>query len=382
MGATFSLGRLAGIRIGVHWSVLVIFVLLAAGLAEGRLPAAHPGSSGWLYWIVGLGAAAVFLLSLLAHEISHAVVARRNGVDADEITLWLLGGVARLRSEAPRPGAELRIAGVGPLVSLVLGVLFAILAGGFGGLYGYGLFVEALAWLAAINILLALFNVLPAAPLDGGRLLRAAVWKWTGDPLRATMVATSAGRILGWLLIVAGLYLLFLGASFSGIWLAIIGWFLIAAATVEGGQAKMRELFAGVPVRRAMTPDPLTVPADATVAEFLDEPTLRYQHSAFPVTADGDVPVGLVTVHRAGAVPSGERHTTTLESVMTPLDELTTAGPDDPLSRVLPDLASSPVRRILVVQDGRLVGIVSSSDISRITTWLTSAAPWQGRTRP
>ncbi|WP_461087426.1 site-2 protease family protein [Streptomyces deserti] len=370
---------MAGIRVGVHWSVLVIFVLLAAGLAEGRLPDAHPGRSGWLYWAVGLIAAAVFLLSLLAHEISHALVARRNGVPVEDITLWLLGGVARLRSEAPQPGAELRIAGVGPLVSLLLGVLFAGLAGVFGAVYGYGLFVEALTWLAGINILLALFNVLPAAPLDGGRLLRAAVWRWTGDPLRATMVATAAGRILGWVFVAAGLYLLLLGASFSGIWLAIIGWFMIAAATAEGGQAKMRELFAGVPVRQAMTRDPLTVPAPATVAEFLAEPTLRYRHSAFPVTGDTGEPVGLVTVHQAGAVPAAERDTTTLASVMTPVDELITLAPDDPLVNLLPDLMASPVRRALVVENGRLAGIVSSSDINRITTWLTSGTREQPR---
>jgi Zn-dependent protease/CBS domain-containing protein len=311
--------------------------------------------------------------------MSHAIVARRNGVDIDSITLWLLGGAARLKSEAPNPGAELRIAGVGPLVSLVLGVLFAALAGLIGALVGPGLAVEAVAWLAAINILLAVFNALPAAPLDGGRLLRAAVWWRTGNRLRATVVATAAGRVLGWVLVGLGLYLLLAGAGFSGIWLAIIGWFLIAAATVEGGQAKMRELLAGVPVRQAMSPDPDTAPASVTVAEFLEGPLFRYRHSAFPVTGTGDTPMGLVTLHRAQEIPAVERGSTTLADAMLPMDEIPTAAPDDPLAQLLPALESSPARRALVLEQGKLVGIVSSSDISRITSWLTSFTPWTTR---
>jgi Zn-dependent protease len=172
--ATLRLGRIAGIRVGVHWSVLVIFVIIAVGLAEGRLPEAHPGRPPWQYWAAGILAAVVFFASLLAHEIAHAVVARHSGVEADDITLWLLGGTARLKEEAPSPGAELRIAGVGPLVSLVLGVAFAAVAGALRAAGSSGLTVEAVAWLAGINLTLAVFNALPAAPLDGGRLLRDA----------------------------------------------------------------------------------------------------------------------------------------------------------------------------------------------------------------
>ncbi|MBQ0986447.1 site-2 protease family protein [Streptomyces sp. F63] len=379
MGQTFSLGRLAGIRIGVNWSVLVILALLTLGLAEGRLPEAHPGDPAWLYWTVGLVTAAVFLLSLLAHEISHALVARRHGVKADSITLWLLGGVARLRSEAPDPRAELRIAGSGPLVSLLLGALFAGLAALIGAAAGPGLAAEALAWLAGINILLALFNVLPAAPLDGGRLLRAVVWRRTGDPLRATAVASAAGRVLGWGLVALGLYLVLLGAGFGGVWLVLIGWFLVAAATVEGGQARLRELLSGVSVREAMSPDPVTAPGSATVEDLLESPAFRYRHSAFPVVGDDGRPVGLVTLHDARAVPAGKRGTTRLAEVMLPVEELPTAGPGDPLAPLLPLLEAGPARRALVMENGRLAGIVSSSDISRITAWLTSGTPWSPR---
>ena len=380
MRATFSLGRVAGIRVGVHWSVLVIFVVILLGLAEGRFPEAHPDRPAWQYWFASVVTAMVFLLSLLAHEVSHALVARRNGVSVDDITLWLLGGVARLKSEASTPGAELRIAGVGPLVSLVLGVLFALAAGLLAGLYDAGLVVEALAWLAGINILLAVFNALPAAPLDGGRLLRAMVWWKTGSQLRATAVATAAGRMLGWALIGVGLYLVLVGAVFSGIWLVVIGWFIISMATVEGGQARLRELLGGIPVSEAMTPDPVTVRSTATVSEFLTEPRFRFRHSAFPVVDNENIAVGLVTLKGADAVPEAERAATAVTRAMVPVDDLPTPHPDDPLARLVPELQGGSVHRALVLEGSRLVGIVTSSDISRVTSWLSSSSTWRGRT--
>ncbi|MGV4983202.1 site-2 protease family protein [Streptomyces sp. NRAIS4] len=375
MGPTLSLGRLAGIRIRAHWSVLVIFVLIVVGLAADRLPHAHPGRPGWLYVVVGLATAVVFLLSLLAHELAHAIVARRNGVDSDDITLWLLGGAARLRSEAPTPAAELRIAGIGPLVSLALGVVFGLLTILCDRVRGPGLLVEALGWLAGINVLLAVFNALPAAPLDGGRLLRALVWRRTGSRLRATEVATTAGRGLGWLLIAAGVYLVFAGAAADGAWLMLIGWFMAAMATAEGGQAKMRELLGSVPVRRAMTPDPTTVPAATTIQEFLSGPSWVYRHSAFPVTDPAGLPLGLISVGKAGEVTLDERERTTVTNVMVPLDALPTARPDDRLIDLLPAVQAAAAHRALVLSGERLVGILTQSDISRVTNWLTSAPP-------
>ncbi|WP_165986470.1 site-2 protease family protein [Streptomyces sp. YIM 98790] len=380
MRATLTLGRLAGVRVGVHWSVLVIVLLLTAGLA-GRFPEVYPGRPAWAYWAVGVAAALTFMVSLLAHEISHALVARRNGVQADEITLWLLGGVARLRSEAPSPGAELRIAGVGPLVSLLAAVAFGLAAGVTAAADGSELVVEALAWLSGINLLLAVFNSLPAAPLDGGRLLRAVVWRVTGSPLRATAVATAAGRVLGWLLVAVGLFLAFGGAVLSGFWLAIIGLFLIAAATAEGGQARLREVLSGVAVRQAMTPDPTVVPESLSVGEFLADPRYRYRHSAFPVVDEEGRPAGLVTVRDAAAVPDDAARDTSLGSVMIPVERIPTPAPDDALAGLLPALEESPAHRALVLEEGRPVGIVTTSDISRITSWLTSMGSWGNRSR-
>ncbi|MEV7680085.1 site-2 protease family protein [Streptomyces sp. NPDC088341] len=373
MRATFSLGRIAGVRIGVHWSVLVIFVLIALGLAEGRFPQVYPGHAVGLYWVAALITSLLFFASLLAHELAHAIVARHNGVQVDDIVLWLLGGVARLRSEASDPGAELRIAGVGPLVSLVLGGLFALctwllLVGDVPRLI-----VEAAAWLAAINVLLAVFNSIPAAPLDGGRLLRALLWWRTGDRLRATAGATAAGRVFGWLLVVAGFVLFIATRAFDGLWLALIGWFLITAATAEGRQAQVRGVLSGVPVRQAMTPDPVTAPAGLTVAGFLTDPRYRYRYSAFPVTdAAGDA-AGLITLERARHTPEDQRESATVKEVMLPLADVTTAGADDPLADLLPRMRPGAENRVLVLDGRRILGIVSSSDISRTVSRLIAA---------
>ena len=262
MRASFRLGRIAGVPVGVNWSVLVIFVLIAWALSASLFPSSYPGHSPVAYIAAGLAAAVVFFLGLLAHEVAHAVVAKRNGIEVEGITLWLFGGVAELKGEAKDPGAELRIAGVGPLVSLIIGVVFAAIAVAVAAAGGHGLLLGALAWLAGINVLLAIFNVLPAAPLDGGRLLRAAVWKFTGDRTKASVVAARAGWVLGVVLIGLGLWRFFTGAGFGGLWLALIGWFLLGAAGQEERAARMGDALRGIRVGDVMTPQPQTASGD------------------------------------------------------------------------------------------------------------------------
>ncbi|WP_314174287.1 site-2 protease family protein [Streptomyces winkii] len=375
MRATFVLGRAAGVRIGVHWSVLLIFALIAFGLAQGRLPATHPGNATVLYWVAGLFAAVVFFASLLAHELAHAIVARRNGIDVDDIVLWLLGGAARLKSEASNPAAELRIAGVGPLVSLLLGGVFALAAWLFHLASAPGLVVEVVGWLAAINVLLAVFNAVPAAPLDGGRLLRAFLWWRTGDRLKATAGATTAGRVFGWLLVLLGVVLFLGSGSFGGLWLSVVGWFLIAAATAEGRQAQLRGVLSGVPVRDAMTTGPVTAPSGLAVADFLSGPAYRYRHSAFPVVRDDGVPAGLLTLDGARRVPWDQAEQVTVDEAMIPLEKITVVGPQDSLADLLPTMEPGAQNRVLVADGGRLVGILTLSDVSRTVTWLMNFAP-------
>jgi Zn-dependent protease/CBS domain-containing protein len=364
MGQSFSLGRISGIQIGVNWSVLVIVALLAYGLAVGEFPAVAPGRPVAEYAVAAVVTAVAYMGSLLAHELAHSLVARRNGVAVQGITLWLLGGVSRLQGEVADPAAEVRIAGAGPLVSLLLGGAFLLAAWLVHAAGVQGVVVVALAWLGGINVLLAVFNVIPAAPLDGGRLLRAVLWRITGDRLKAALWSARSGQVFGWALVVIGGYLVLVGRDYSVLWFVLVGWFLISAATSESQQAVLQSRLRTVPVRQIMTRDPVTVPASATVAQFLTDYLPRHRHSAFPVV-DGGQTVGLVTVHRISQVPAGAQGSTTLGDAACPLADVARAMPDEPVSDVLPRLNACSDGRALVFTGDHLAGIISPTDISR-----------------
>jgi len=380
MQPTFSLGRISGIRIGVNWSVLFIVALLAYGLAAGQFPAEVPRHPVAEYIVAGVVTAVAYIGSLLVHELAHSLVARRNGIKVEDITLWLLGGVSRLEGEFPDPGAELRVAGAGPLASLLLGGLFLLLAWLVMTAGVRGLVVAALAWLGGINILLAVFNVIPAAPLDGGRLLRAVLWSITRDKLKAAIWSARAGQVFGWILTVVGIYLVLVARDYSWLWFVLLGWFLISAATSENQQAVLQSRLRTVPVREIMTANPVTVPASATVAQFLHDYLPWSRHAAFPVVADSQT-VGLVTVKRINQVPAGERGQTTLHDVACPLSEVARATPDESAADLLPGLNGCADGRALVFDDGHLAGIVSPSDISRALERLTRSPGGLGSPR-
>lgn len=362
---TVGLGRIAGVPVRLHWSVLVIMGLVAWALAGQAFPAAYPGHSGALYAAYGIAAAVVFLLCLFAHEAAHAVVARRHRVPVDSITLWLFGGVARLGGEATDPGAELRIAGVGPLVSAVLGAAFLALEAGLDAAGTTGPLLAALSWLAWINLLLAGFNLLPGAPLDGGRLLRAALWKWRGDRAWAAETASRAGRGLGTVLIAVGVAEVLLYDVVAGLWMALIGWFILSAAGTELQSTRVQTALEGVRVRDVMTPSPDTAPPGISVGELIDRYLFEHRHSTFPLV-DGGVPVGLVTLARVKAVPATERYRTPVGAIACPMADVPVTGPDEPLVALLPMLGRAPDGRALVLDDdGLLAGIVSPTDIAR-----------------
>lgn len=362
---SIPLGRIFGVRVGANWSVLVILALIAWLLATGTFQGATVAAS----WAAAVITALVFLLSLLAHEISHAVLARRNGVQVQGITLWLFGGVAQLEGEADTPGADLRIAGVGPLVSALLGGVF----------YGFfllvvnntdaGLLTGALWWLAIINVALAVFNLIPAAPLDGGRVLRSALWRRSGDRYRASITAAGAGRVFGIVLIGLGIVeFIVLPGVIGALWLALIGWFLINAAGAEQRQARHQQRLADVRVAEVMSPQPFTAPAWLTAEQFAEHYAMRYRFSAFPLVDRQGRFVGLVTLDRLRAVPRGERAGTRLADVADGAARIPTAGPGDGLGDLLPRMAAAPGRRAVVLDDDRrVVGIVAQTDVSRAT---------------
>ncbi|MEU7875904.1 site-2 protease family protein [Dactylosporangium sp. NPDC049140] len=364
MTASFRIGRVAGVEVGVNWSVLITFGLIAWLLAADRLPSGYPGRPGWAYIVAGLSTAIVFFVCLLAHEVSHAVLARRNGVEVEGITLWVFGGMARLRGKASSPGAEARIAGAGPLVSLLIGVGFATVAAALVAAGRHGLVLGTVSWLAGINLVLGAFNLLPAAPLDGGRLLRAGLWKWRGDRTWAAVAAARTGRAFGVLLIAFGFGQLLSGGLLGGLWLMLIGWFIVSAAAAEEQQAAVGSALAGLRVADVMTPQPATVPADLTVADFVDNYLRGVRHSTFPLV-EGTHPAGLITLGRIKQVSPQQRESTRLRDVACSLDEVAVASPDELIMDLLPRLGESNDGRALVVSDDDLVGIVSPSDVSR-----------------
>jgi Zn-dependent protease/CBS domain-containing protein len=376
--AALRLGSVRGIRIEANWSVAFIFVLIAFGLATLQFPAVNPHQGALVYAVAAILTAVVFFASLLAHELAHSLVALRYGLRVEKITLWIFGGVSQLSGDVPGPGAEVWIAGVGPLTSLVLGGIFLGAAGLFGGTHPAsasvpGVFETALAYLGVTNVALAVFNVIPAAPLDGGRLLRAIVWWRTGDRVKATVWASRSGQAFGWLFAAGGLYGFFVSRQWTWLWFAFIGWFLISAASAEAQQAVVTGQLRGIRVSQIMTPDPVTVPGSSTVGEFLDGHLFRARHQGFPVIQEGQGVTGLVTINRIREVPPDERDRTRLADIACPLADVATAAPDDPVADLLPRLTACADRRALVFRDGALAGIVSPSDIARMLDRIRAA---------
>jgi Zn-dependent protease/predicted transcriptional regulator len=361
MDSSFRLGRIAGIEVGVNWSWLVVFALITWSLASGVFPDQDPGLSDGTYLAMAVVAAVLFFASLLAHELGHAVTARREGMELDGITLWLFGGVARFKGMFPSAGAELRIALAGPAVSLLVGVACSLLA--------WALVLPAsvdgvLAWLGYVNLILLVFNLLPALPLDGGRVLRAALWRSRGDLAWATHVAAGIGRGFGYLLIGGGIFLFIVQGAFGGAWLAFIGWFLLGAAGSEQRSLAARQALAGLRVRDLMTPDPVTVSSGATLGQFMDEVAWQRRHTTYPVLEDGRV-VGLLAFGSVSSVPRGAWDERRVRDSMIGRDLVPELQPDAPAVDALQELSEAKVHRGLVLDGGRLVGIVSLADLAR-----------------
>ncbi|WP_091310537.1 site-2 protease family protein [Amycolatopsis tolypomycina] len=360
MNATFPLGRPAGIRVGAHWSVLLTMALLAWFLARSLLAEALPGRSPLVYWATGTVGAVVFLASLLVHELSHALVARHRGLAVDRVTLWLFGGSTELTDDAPTPRTAFAVAIAGPAASLLAGAGFlgtSLLLSGVAGV--------TLAWLGWTNLVLAAFNLLPGAPLDGGRVLQALVWWRTGDKRRAQVAAARSGRALGLALAALGLAWLLWSGSFAGLWLAGVGWFMSLSARAELAVGPARELLGRIRLGEIMTPDPVTAPGWFTVQGFVDQAASAPFRTYPVVTFDGR-PVGVVSLGMLARVPEQERATTRVENVCARPPACLEARPETPLTAVLGRIGARPGQDLaLVVSDGALVGVVGPGDVAR-----------------
>ncbi len=363
-GTSWRVGRIAGIEVRVDSSWVVIALLITYSMYL-RFSFLYKDLSTGAAVGIAILAAVLFFGSVLVHELAHALVSQARGIRVQDITLFLFGGATRARVESRGPGDEFLIAVVGPLTSGLLAVLFwvvdvvgrGVLPDSLIGMFGY------LAW---VNLLLAAFNLVPGFPLDGGRLLRSVVWRVTGSFRRATRIASLAGQAVGWLLVAGGVAFLLAGNLAGGIWFAFIGWFLVQAARASYQELQVRQMLQGVQAHDVMAGNLLRIPPDLTLQDAVDHYFMRYDHSAFPVDEQGRT-IGLLTLRTVRRVPSDQRPARRVRDHMVPLGDQVVVPPDAPMDQVMTKLEEGEAGRVLVAEDGEVVGIITPSDLTR---WL------------
>ncbi|MCC9306574.1 site-2 protease family protein [Kitasatospora sp. RB6PN24] len=370
MRGTASLGRIFGVPLRIHWSAPALIFFFGYGLAAQTLPAWVPGRSATAYGIAGVIGAGLLAVSLLLHETAHALTARRAGVRVDDMTVFALGGVTRM-GRAPSPRVQFTVAGSGPLTSLLLGGLFVGAGIGVDTLH-WRLPAAVLLWAGWANLLLGVFNLLPAAPLDGGRLLQALVWRHGGNREGAERVAGRAGQAAG-LLMAAGGFVAVLRGDAAGIWFALVGLFVWSSALAEVRRAAMVTALRGVRVAQVMTAPAVAGPDWLSVDRFLADLSTRARQRVVAVLDFDGRPSGLVDLARLAAVPIARRPEVRVRELARPLRECIVAAPGDDLLDVLDHAATQPP--ILVLDDGRLVGLVTMDDIAMAVQLRTPAGP-------
>jgi len=386
MKGGIRLGRIAGIEVVADWSLLIIFMLITFSLGVGVFPSKHPDWGAGLAWSTALGAAVLFFASVLAHELSHALVGRAVGIRIRRITLFMFGGMAHMENEPPTWRSELVMAAIGPITSLALGLVFLLLAGVVAGPIeidpedpGKGFAALApmatlLLWLGPINIMLALFNLVPGFPLDGGRVLRAVMWGVTGNLRKATRWASAAGQGFAWLLMATGLLMIlglrvpFLGeGGLGGVWLMFIGWFLNNAALVSYRQLLVKETLEDVHVTRLMQTRFIRVDPSVSVNRLIDEYLMTSGQRVFPVEQGGRF-LGMVCLRDLQKSERSAWDRITAGDIMTPASELACVSPGTDAGEALAVLAQRNVNQLPVLEAQKLVGLLRREDI---LTWLS-----------
>ncbi len=365
MGNSIRIGRILGVQIGLHPSWFVIALIVTYTLAAGELPSLYRGWSEWLYWVIGAIISLFFFASVLAHELSHALVARRFGLRVRDITLFIFGGAATLEGDPKRPMDEALIAAAGPLASLAIGIVLSVADAAIeqeqvGAIVG---------WLGYINLSLGLFNLIPGFPMDGGRILHAILWRVRGDRNAATRNAAAVGRLFGYVLIAGGVYLIIQQVSlFGGVWLALIGWFLSNAAESTVAQMSVEHALRGIKVREVMEADPPSVSPNMTVAELVNDRLIRGEHRSFLVRHEDGGLAGVVTLSDVRRMPRENWESARVTDIMTRYADLASIGPDAELEVALKLLQEREVNQLPVVTDeGRTaVGLLTRAGILRL----------------
>ncbi len=364
MTRALRIGRIFGILIEVDYTWFFIFLLVAAGLwswTAVHLPSLPPGARLFLAALT----AALFFLSVVLHELSHSVVAKRFGLGITGITLFLFGGVSKMTDEPKSPSAEFKIAIAGPLTSIALAVLFLLGARLLRHGEGTAAFAAVFVWLGWMNGMLAIFNMLPGFPLDGGRVLRAGLWHWLVNLTQATRIAATLGQGFGILMIAAGILIFLRGQDWGGLWFAFIGWFLIQAAQASYQQVVLRQALSGVPVSSIMTQEVDSVPPEMTLDQVVHEYVMGRNHPAFPVL-EGEEVLGLLCLSDIRAIPQDNWTRTTARDAVPPLTAHYTIAPSADAWEAMLRMTAENCGRLLVMEGEALRGIISRTDIMRI----------------
>ncbi|HEX6547605.1 MAG TPA: site-2 protease family protein [Candidatus Dormibacteraeota bacterium] len=365
MTPTLRLGRVFGIQISMNWSLLFVFALIAWSVASA-VPSDVPNRPVAEYWLAGILAAAGFYVCLLAHELAHSLLARRLGTPVSGITLWLFGGVSNLEGEPRSAAAEGAITAVGPMTSLALALILSA-AGAILGAGRQSLTADVLAWLGYINLALGLFNLLPAFPLDGGRLLSAILWWRGGNRRQAVHRAARVGRWVAFAMIGVGFLMLWFGQLLNGVWTAFLGWFLLSAASAEERGLDAQELLKGIPVSAAMSSPVITLPDWLTVGQLLESAALGHRFTTYPVHDRDNSLTGVVRLPEVLHSHGSDRDKR-LHEVAHPIAEVPTARPEEDLSEVVRRAGPRIQLRVLVYDGDRLAGILSPTDVVRVLT--------------
>jgi len=360
-----KIGKVLGFEISIDWSWLLIFLLVTFSLARGYFPRLYPSFSAAMDWWLGVLASLLLFVAVVIHELSHSVIARRYGTEVKGITLFVFGGVSQTSDEPKSPTEEFWMALVGPLASIVLaGFFYGLRIAGLGFLWPLPL-IALLTYLAWVNFVLGIFNLIPGFPLDGGRVLRSIIWAVTNNLKKATLWASYVGQGFGYLLIAGGLFIFFSGTIISGLWAIFVGWFLAGTARSSYQQLMVREALSGVPVNRVMTTDVAPIPADMSVRQFVDEFLLRHDYACYPVV-NGDDVMGVIGAEEVRTIRANMWEATSVGSIAHRIDSAYKISPEDDAWNALIKLASEEVCRLVVMENNHLKGTVGRDSLYRL----------------
>ncbi|MDI6731331.1 MAG: site-2 protease family protein [Candidatus Margulisbacteria bacterium] len=365
MKNTFKLTTLFNIPIDINYTWFVIVGLVIFTLANGYFPLAAPELGPLAWWLMAVISAFLLFASLLAHELAHSLIAIRNNLPIHGITLFIFGGVAHMNREPQSPKVELKMAIAGPIMSFALAIIFYLITNLLTLFHFSTVFFSITTYLFIINFMVGTFNLIPGFPLDGGRVLRAVLWHFCKDIRQATSVASTIGKGFAFFLMAVGFLKLIGGAILSGIWLLFLGLFLAEAADVSYKQVVMRKTLGGITVEKCMTKKVIIVSPQVTLDALVDHFFLKLRHASFPVMED-DMILGIVTLHDVKSVPKENWLLTTAKDIMLPIGEGFIVSKDMDVINALAKMASNKIHRLMVVDEGKLIGFISQRDIVKL----------------